>query len=94
MSLRQKYEDAMHAVQSGIQMMISLGHDDFVNQEHMLVGVDSAHISNAAIVEILIIKKMITLEEYEQCLVVCAEEERDKWEKKLSKLMGTSVKLS
>lgn len=78
---KSRYQKALHAVQSGIAAMmgaVSTGAIDrfaAVETKHMRVGIDSAHISNAALVRLLIAKGVFTLDEFEKELADEAERE-------------------
>lgn len=70
-----RYMQAMHGVQSGIAFEQSLGQGGIDSHKHLRVGIDSGHISTGALVELLIEKNLLTLDEYEGKLASFAERE-------------------
>ena len=59
------YEQALHGVQSGVAYEHSKGSPDG-SPKHLRVGINSAHVNNAAIARLLIDKNIITMDEYEE----------------------------
>ena len=90
--LKTRYLTAMHGVQSGIAMLIKRG-DTLAEPKHLRVGIDSAHVSDSALVQLLIAKGVITELEYHESLVKAAEEERGRLEEKLTEVLGQKVTL-
>ncbi len=90
--LRERYLAALHAVQTGIEYKRQYDRS-FVNEKHMRVGVDSAHITDAAIQRLLIAKGIITYEELMEVLVIEAEAEQARYEAELSAHYGRPVRL-
>jgi 3-deoxy-D-manno-octulosonic-acid transferase len=88
---RQRYLDAMHAVQTGVDYE-QQRHPD--TPKHLRVGINSALITASAIARLLIDKGVFTEEEYWAKLVVVAEEEKTEYEKRLSERYGIKVDLA
>lgn len=91
--LREEYLSHLHAVQSGIKVKIDLG-DDFATSKHLRVGVDSAMVSDRALVSLLVAKGVFTEREYLESLVRAAREERTRTENELSERLGRKVTLA
>lgn len=70
----EKYNRAMHGVQSAIKFLIDRG-DDLASPKHLRVGIHSALVNDHAISTLLIEKGIITEEEYFDQLVESAEQE-------------------
>jgi len=90
--LRARYLAALHAVQTGIEYKRQYDRS-FVSEKHMRVGVDSAHISQAALIRVLIAKGIVTYEEYMEALATEAESEKARYEAELTEHYGRPVKL-
>jgi len=89
----EKYSAHMHAVQSGIATLISLD-PGYASKKDLRVGIDSAHVSDAAVAALLIRKGIFTEEEYMEELALQAENEQERYEKDLSKRYGAEIKLA
>lgn len=74
----QRYLSALRAMQSGVAMRMNY---DAASTEpkHLRVGVNTAHVASAAIVELLVEKGVITREEYLSKLADVMETERDSY---------------
>ncbi len=88
---RKRYIDLLHAVQSGIAAMMNYGNE--TDPKHLRVGVNSAMINDAALVELLIVKGIITREEYLIELVKQTEFEKQRYEVRLEKILGHKITL-
>ena len=62
------YEQALHGIQTAIQHEISTGKSRKTEPKHMRVGIDSGHISDAALVTLLIQKGLIDETEFHESL--------------------------
>jgi hypothetical protein len=91
-NLKARYRAALHAVQTGVRTLIEMG-DTLATPKHLRVGIDSAHVSDGALVRLLISKGVITEREHLEALVVQAEEERGSYEDRLSKKTGKKITL-
>ena len=65
------YEEALHGCQSAIAMFGGRG----MEPKHLRVGVNSALVSNQALVSLLVDKGLFTLEEYMEYLRLAMNEE-------------------
>lgn len=73
------YEQALHGVQSGVAYEHSKGSPDG-SPKHLRVGINSAHVNNAAIARLLIDKNIITMDEYEEAVRVEMVHELERYE--------------
>lgn len=98
--LTDRYDAAMHAVQSGIKMELELddptaGPEKLLNRlKHHRVGIDSAHVSDLGLAELLMRKGVFTELEYVEAIAVAAEKEQLQYEARLSERMNTRVALA
>lgn len=92
MSKHDDYLAASHAMQSGVACMM-LCDDSEIQPKHLRVGVNSALISNGALVALLIEKGIFTVEEFEDKLLEYTLRDVKSYEDKLSKYYNTEVKL-
>lgn len=104
MGLEFEYRRAMHGVQSGVAMCQTIGintscspleSDIGIGQhiKHLRTGIDSAMVNDAALVELLIKKGVITREEYFVSLVEQAEQEKKRYEDILSRHFQKNITL-
>lgn len=70
----ERYEAAMHAVQTGIALLIARGRD-LATPKHLRVGINSAMVTDNAIATLLIGKGVFTEPEYRDALAAAAERE-------------------
>lgn len=82
----------MHGMQSGVAMKINFDASD-TSPKHLRVGVNSALVDSGAMAGLLIKKGVITEEEYLEMLVEVAERERESYERTLTGIVGTTVRL-
>ena len=86
------YYELCHAMQSGVASKME--YDDRETQpKHLRVGVNSALVSNGALVALLIDKGVFTQAEYEAKLNEYMEQEVKRYEVDLSVHFGRDVKL-
>lgn len=92
----QRYLAAMHAVQSGVLMCLkAFGPDQTgATTKHLRVGIDSSQVNDAALVDLLIAKGLITLDEYYAKMADQAEKEKARYEKLLSDHYGKIIHLA
>lgn len=86
---RERYEAALHAMQSGVAATMG----DECSPKHLRVGVNAAMADQGSLVRLLIAKGVFTEAEYLAALVVGMEAEKASYEKKLSAKFGTDVRL-
>lgn len=85
-----RYRDLVHAMQSGI----AYSKNSFeVEHKHLRVGINTALSDQAALVELLLRKGIITKDEYFDILIEFMENEVKSYENKLSKEYGAEIKL-
>lgn len=85
--LTRRYRKTLHGVQSAIAYAIDRG-DGYAATEpkHLRVGIDSAHVSNLALANLLIAKGVFTNIEYVGALLGAAEAELADWELRFAPL--------
>ena len=93
MNDRDRYMQNAHAMQSGVAMMMNYDTSS-VEPKHLRVGVNSAMSDNAALVQLLIEKGILTKEEYEKAIADKMEEEKAFYEQKLSQVLNRPVTLA
>lgn len=71
----ERYSAAMHAVQTGIALLIARG-GELANPKHLRVGINSAMVTHSAIATLLIEKGVFTEDEYLDALAAAAEREQ------------------
>lgn len=77
------YEEAIHAMQSGVAMMMNYD-QKATDPKHLRVGINSAMVSDSALVRLLISKGIITIEEYKKALTEEANAEVDRYEAEIN----------
>ena len=88
-----RYEAAMHAVQSGVAYEMPINKAP-TEPKHLRVGINSAMVEHYALAKLLMDKGVITTDEYEEALAMAAEAEKKRYEDYLSALMGSKVTLA
>lgn len=90
---RQRYLDACHAMQTGVQLELTRKGEDgaAANPKHLRVGVNVALCDHAALVALLVDKGIITREEYCEALAETMEAEVGRYKVALG--LGDNVKL-
>lgn len=91
-ALADEYEAEMHAVQTGVKIKQEV---DPVKEDYkdLRVGINSAHVSDSALVAILLRKGIITKAELHEALVEAARKEKKMYEAHLSNILGEKVTL-
>lgn len=92
MERNQRYERAMHAMQTGVLMEMELGSKD-TTPKHLRVGVNSALCDQSSLAHLLIRKGVITEDEYVEAVIAGIEDEVRRYEDRLSKMLGKKVVL-
>lgn len=87
-----RYEAAMHAMQTGVAMKMDLDNAE-TRPKHLRVGVNAAMLEHGALSKLLLIKGLVTVEEYRAALVETAEAEAERYVKWLSNLLQRHVTL-
>lgn len=89
-----RYYRACHAMQTGVaQEMAQPERMTATEPKHLRVGVNSAMVSQAALVRLLIAKGILTEEEYTKENADEMEREVERYEERLSQLLQVKVKL-
>ena len=86
------YEQALHAVQTGVKMLMAYDKGE-TSPKHLRVGVNSAMRDSTAMARLLIKKKVITEEEYQKAVMDEMVREVRRYEEKLSRILGRTIKL-
>ena len=94
---RDRYLKAIHAMQSGVKMMINYEHpeiqtadnapDPSTGPKHLRVGINSAMSDHTALVHLLLDKGIITRDDYEASLADQMESEVRMYEKDIEEAM-------
>lgn len=89
-----RYSRALHAMQAGVATKMNFdGGSKETEPKHLRVGVNSAMIAQDALARLLISKGVFTEEEYVKELADAMEREKESYEKEVSELMGSNVRL-
>lgn len=90
--MTKEYEAAAHGMQSGVAM--EMNHRSGPTEpKHLRVGINAAMANHCGLVQLLIAKGVFTEEEYLKAITKSMEDERDRYEKHLSHILGFRVKL-
>lgn len=87
-----RYEAAMHAVQSGVKAEHELGSDDG-SPKHLRVGINSAIIQTTALVRLLVDAGAFSRADWWRALADETHRERQRYEAELSDRLGRPVSL-
>lgn len=85
---RQRYNAAMHAMQTGVALDQELGSQDGT-PKHLRVGVNSALMESSMLARMLIAKGVFTWEEYYDALVEAAELEALEYQQRIQDRYGS-----
>ena len=88
-----RYEDAAHAVQSGVAQTMNIDRNA-TTPKHLRVGLNLSKCEHAALVRLLISKGFIGEEEYYAALADEAEAEQARYEESLSHHYKANIKLA
>ncbi len=88
--MNERYLAALHKVQTGIAYEMEK-RPSVVAPKHLRVGLNSALVETAALGKLLLDKKLITHEEYEEAITVGMEEEAARMEKTIQELYGSDA---
>lgn len=84
---RERYERAMHAMQSGVAAKMHIDPAE-TTPKHLRVGVNSALVDTGAMAQLLISKGVITEDEYLEAICSGAEQEAERYRKYLTRHFG------
>lgn len=76
------YKAALHAMQTGVGHLMNFDKNE-VNLKHLRVGINSSHVSNSALADLLIEKGIIEREDFYRKLAEFAEKERDEYKRRI-----------
>ncbi len=65
---RQRYLDACHAMQTGVQLAMTRGVTNETEPKHLRVGVNAAMVEHGALLQLLIDKGVVTEDEFAEML--------------------------
>lgn len=85
---RQRYEALVHAMQTGVAYVQAKDASDGT-PKHLRVGINSAMVEHAALVDLLIQKNVITDEEYVDALIAGMEREVERYQQEVRQLYGS-----
>lgn len=88
-----RYHADQHAMQSGVAMQHKFDANDGT-PKHLRVGINTALCDHAALVELLVRKKVITQDEYTDAIADKMAQERLRYEQLLSRALGKNVTLA
>lgn len=89
----ERYNSALHAVQSGLAIWMNIDADLF-SPKHMRVGIDATKADMGGLANLLIKKGLITLVEYHEAMADGMEQEKLRWERDLSAYFKKTVTLA
>lgn len=87
-----RYMAAAHAMQSGVAMWMNYDPDE-TRPKDLRVGVNSALVSNGALVKLLVEKGIITDEEYMTSLIEMMERETEDYRQRIQQRIGGTTKI-
>jgi hypothetical protein len=87
------YEEAMHAMQSGVALDEARGSKS-LQPKHLRVGINGALSDQGSLARLLIRKGLITEDEYMDAITEGANLEADSYEQRLSMELGRKVDLA
>ena len=83
-----RFDAAARAMQSGVAAKMTFDASE-TSPKHLRVGVNSAHVSDAALLDLLIEKGLVTKEEFFEKLATWMEKEADGYKKEVNAHYGT-----
>lgn len=84
-----RYENAAHAMQSGVKFDQELGSGDGT-PKHLRTGINSCMVNDDAIARLLIAKGIITMDEYEAAVADAMEREVERYKVRLAAKLKTT----
>jgi hypothetical protein len=88
---QQRYMHHLHRMQAGVALQQGIDPTDGA-PKHLRVGINSAHISHAALVRVLVARGLISNDEYVEALIQQTQEEADSYEERLARHYGAEGK--
>ncbi len=89
---RERYLALCHAMQTGVAYEMER-HPQPTQPKHLRVGVNTAMVEHAALVDLLIRKGLLTRDEYFDMLLVAMEREVHLYEQRLAQEYGAKITL-
>lgn len=89
-----RYNAALHAVQTGVAMKMQLGEMSSTSPKHLRTGINSALVNCAGIAQLLMDKGIFTEEEYFRYQAEWMENEQRGFEEELSDKLNKKVTLA
>jgi hypothetical protein len=89
----QRHYDAAHAMQSGVAQYMQVNPRD-TEPKHLRVGINTALVDHASLVDLLISKGVFSRGEYLKVIADGMEREKQDYEERLSKHYGANIKLA
>lgn len=74
------YKDAMHGMQTAVAYELSRSIGGYADAKDLRVGINSAHITDFALVKLLVDKGVFTWEEFDEALRLAANNEVARYE--------------
>lgn len=90
---RLRWERATHAMQTGVATEMELGMPSATEPKHLRVGVNTALCDHGGLVRLLIVKGVITEEEYLEAIADEMEKEAARYTDHIEKALGRKVTL-
>lgn len=95
---KRTHQEAQHAMQTGVKMELEAlqsARADWHEKDHkdLRVGSNTALCDQAGLVRLLVAKGLITIDEYENAITQEMAREVERYEKRLSRDLGTTVTL-
>lgn len=87
------YNDACHAMQTGVAIEMESGTLKETEPKHLRVGVNSLMVDNTAMARLLVKKGLITMDEYLEEVRLEMNREVDAYEDRIRARVGPSVNL-
>lgn len=89
---RERYRALVHALQTGVAYEMELNPKP-TEPKHLRVGINSAMVEHSALVDLLIRKGLLTLDEYFDALLVAMEREVHQYQQRLAEHYGADITL-
>jgi hypothetical protein len=90
---KRRYNKALHAVQSGVKVLLDKG-ADFASPKHLRVGLNSAFVNDAAMARLLISKGVFTEDEYVRAIADEMEREQAAITKEVNQAYGSDGRIT
>lgn len=90
---RDRYKNALHAVQTGVKTMMHIDYHD-LKVESLRVGVNSAMCDSVALAKLLMDKGIFTQDEYEKYIADEMEREVERYQQRIERHIGRKVGLA